>query len=81
MSEKVVHVQRKLLRTTKKAINKQTNKNNYKHICVEVKDKEMMGNFRLLYYTAEPTKGEDKKRKTEDEKGINTKKENCFIFK
>lgn len=79
MSEKVVHVQRKLLRTTKS--NKQTNKNNYKNICVEVKDKEMMGHFRLLHCTAEPTKGEDKKRKTEDEKGINTKKENCFIFK
>lgn len=77
MSDKVVHVQRKLLRNTKKA----TNKNNYKHVCVEVKDKEMMGNLRLLYCTAEPTKGEDKKRKTEDEKGINTKKENCFIFK
>lgn len=48
---------------------------------MEVKDKEMMGNFRLLHCTAESTKGEDKKRKTEDEKGINTKKENCFIFK
>lgn len=37
--------------------NKQTNKNNYKHVCVEVKDKEMKGQLKTFALYCRAYKG------------------------